>query len=472
MESAYQFFKFFISSPNDVGEERKISNQVINDVNKRCRDTLGVVINDVAWEDRGAGTPDYEESVQDEINEEIKKCHGFILILNKRYGTRASGQEKSNTEREVDLVLKMMEEGKRIMFLPYFKVDNETPLLDEQRVAVENLKEKLRNINLISVTYKTSEEFRNLLTHDLYSTLLRFRMSTTKVKALKVFWKLGAIDEGRSPQLAIIWSTVQRKYMREENPDKFWLRRLVPNVIFEDAKALEKVEKTLRLIGFRDYQSFSNTSIPHDIHNFNRVWICFPRNRPSEIQSNRYKNVSRFQFVGDGVNAIDIGQEFYLKWKDVNDPTNIRIVKSPLFKYLEEQRGLHPGGEWREELGNVIAKDFAVLARFSDERQTSTTETGSLKDYFITGLHGLGTWGAAWFLDRQYKFFKQMEGNVQIEDEPIQILLEVTYRNKEIYEVIPVSDMDQNYFEMQNDISIIRENITKLNFSITENSLL
>ena len=449
MLEVFQSFKVFISSPGDVPVERQIAEEVIRGVSHSCRDTLGIQVEVVKWEQLPPLTP--ESTIQDIIIERLSGCNGFILILNRRYGTVEPGQSKSNTEREIDVALRMLSEGGRTMFLSYFK---ELPPNDDrgsQEKKVRDLRAELTRRGVFYKSYKTPEEFRDRLTHDLYHTILKFQVSTAKRRLLNKFWQLGIAEGATHPQLALIYPPVDRHFMRREDPDRIWLKRLVPHIVFEDFKALQKVEKTLRLIGFRDFEFFSVAGAPPDIQDRNRLWICLPRNEPSQHQLALYKNRALFEFVRRQP-LID-GR---IRWHCPHDPTKSITVESPLGKYLSAQRGDAPGGEWQTHHGRVFAKDFAILARFSDKRERAPMSSGTLKDYFIAGIRGLGTWGAAWFIDRRYN---ALHGHMQTDDCDIQMLLEVTYKNERIHDVRDVSGEPESYFRDENSMRTVRARI-------------
>ena len=178
------------------------------------------------------------------------------------------------------------------------------------------------------------------------------------------------------------------------------------------------------------------------------MWVCLPRNPYAVKQLKLYQNVCNFQFTARRGKIAG-----YLQWRNGPDAESI-LVRSPLSKYLSLQRSDNPGGEWRVDLGRIVCKDYAILARFSDTRQRRSMVAGTLKDYFLAGIRGLGTWGAAWFLDRKYSTFSGVD-----EDEPIQLLLEVTYQNENIVEVRDVSAEPRSYFEQQNREASIRKMI-------------
>ena len=95
--------------------------------------------------------------------------------------------------------------------------------------------------------------------------------------------------------------------------------------------------------------------------------------------------------------------------------------------------------------------NVAVLARL----QRRSGQPGQpLWDYFFSGIRGVGTWGAAWFVDHE---FRQLQHFSRTDD--IQLLLEVTFRNGRIFQVTDVSGQPQEYFNREMDVAAIDENI-------------
>jgi len=454
MTQTYQTLKVFISSPGDVKGERDIAESVVRDVSDTCREALGISLEIARWEKLPPETPNLsEEQIQDIINRKVRECNVFILILYKRYGTVAAGQKKSNTEREVEIAVDMLLSKRQIMFLSYFRDLPENADLGLQEKKVRKLRRELDAKMIWFRPYATPDVFRELLTHDLYKTILNYRLSTSKHKALSAFWQFGMVDRDAHPRLAVVYPPVDREFMREENPDMFWCKRLVPHIVFEDFKALQKIEKSLRMIGFRDFKFYNTSNVPSDIREMNRLWVCIPRNSRARQQAALYAKVSRFKFEPRTRRS-----EAKLFWRSSDKSNTWRHIQSPLAKYLYEQRKSEPGGEWDGRKGKIVAKDFAIISRFSDVTHKGSMAEGTLKDYFLAGIRGLGTWGAAWFIDRRYDAFRQYENK---DDESIQFLLEVTYGDERIFNVRVVSDEPPSYFEEENSLRQIRKNISE-----------
>ncbi len=336
------------------------------------------------------------------------------------------------------------------MFLTYFRDLSPNEDVGPQRKSVENFRKILQEQGVWFKSYKSVPQFQEMLTHDLYRTIMRFRLSTKKHRALSKFWVFGTPDRPTYPNLAIIYPSMERAFMGPQDDPDVWLNRLEPNIVFEDHKALQKLEKTLRLLSVRDFRIYNSADLPSDIQFMNRLWICLPRNAHGLRQLDNYKDVSRFRIIPRKNRA-----DSYFLWKSSVPSGEPFIVHSPLAKYLRAQRSkLDISGNWRFEMDLIVAKDYAVLARFRDTHNTVAMNDHYLNDYFLSGIRGLGTWGAAWFVDRKYQIFENLD-----EKEDFQFLFEVEYRDGRIFDVKDVSDKPKKYFDEQNSTHIIRENI-------------
>lgn len=450
----YQTLKIFISSPSDVPKERKFVEKVIKDINDKCCDDLGLSLKIINWENMTPSTPNLsKEKIQDIINEKVRECNIFILILNRRYGTIKNGHKKSNTEREVEIALNRLLKDRKITFLSYFKRFHIGSHIGVQAKKVLEFRQRLEDQDVWFNVYKDLDEFKNKVTHDIYNTIIKFKVSSRKQKYLKKFWQFGIAEGDHDPKLAIIYPPVCRRLMRQENPDHIWFKRLMPNVVFEDLMAINKVQKTLRLVGFNYFKTYCIADIPNDIHRQNRVWICLPRSSAGQDVLMGYKDRSHFYF-----DISPRANERTLHWRKSLESNNYFKIKSPLKKYLSLQRKNKPGGDWSYEHSRIVAKDYAILARFNNDKRVHIERSPKLKDYFIAGIRGLGTWGAAWAVDRIYTdlFAKEID-----EDDEFQILLEIIYVNGRIKEAKDVSCKDEAYFKKEYNLKTIKKRINK-----------
>ena len=440
--------KTFISSPNDVKKEREILIKTINEINSKIQDSLQVTFESITWEKFAPETPP-DKTIQEKLNEEIPKCKFFILVLNKRYGTKEKEHEKGNTEREIDVAIELLKKEQKISILAYLKQLPDNKDKGVQELKMIKFRERLKKEGIWYKEYKSISDFEIKVTNDLYETILRYKFSSKKIAALRKFWKIGKPKKEGLPDIAIIYPAIARIHMGKANDESVWLNRLEPNIVFEDFKALQKVQKTLRLAGFDNYRIFNSNNIPTEVEFINRFWICLPRNSGGRKYSERYNKEKKFNFIMN-----DDKSNSYILWN--NDSGKTIKIFSPLSKYLEIQRSrFYIKGEWHDQLDNIIAKDYAVLSRFKENNEY---EDNILYDYFLAGIRGLGTWGAAWFIDRVSGFFNKNDNK-----DNLQILLEVEYQKGIIVGVKDVSEKPSSYFRSENNLSTIEKNIREYN---------
>ncbi|MEI2781282.1 MAG: DUF4062 domain-containing protein [Candidatus Competibacter sp.] len=449
MPDLYENYRIFISSPGDVAAERQFAEEVINRINRSCSEVLKISVSSQKWEHLPPESPHLpEEKLQDLINKEVEKSHFFVLILFKRYGRKEPGHLKSNTERELETILKRYETNPQIRILAYFRDIPHNPDPGDQETAVLELRNNLEKLGIRYRNYKLPEEFKEEFTHDMYNVVLRMRLSPFKKQALHRFFKMGESNRPTYPRIAILFPSVSRQFMYPQK-DKIWLKRLEPNIYFEDYKALHKIKKLLSFSGFHSYKTFLYTDQPSELDFMNRVWMCFPRSRTAIKYLDKVGETRRFHF--------DFRKEIAstLYWKQP-DGSNYAI-NSPLSLYLAEQRKkMQVTGEHSGDLRRILAKDYAVIARFPDIESANITDEGYLYDYFFAGIRGLGTWGAAWFLDRKSKTLISYP-----DQDSLQILLEVTYQDGNVTDVKDVSNKTEQYFQEQSNVEYIRKQITQ-----------
>lgn len=440
----YKQFKIFVSSPSDVNEEREIVDTIISQINDSVGDSLKINLKIEKWEKLPPETEN--ESIQERLNKKIEDCHFFILILFKKYGSIEKGYNISNTEREIDTIIEYLEKNRKKTILSYFKRLEPNSDRGEQEQRVIELRKKLATNNWFYYQFEDAADFERKLTHDLYRILLRMSHSSFKIEQLKKFWKIGKIDGQPVPKISIIYPPVPKSRMANDLTINLWQKRLLPFIFYEDHKALHKILKNLSMVGHQDYRVYSKFNLPTDFEQTNVIWICLPRLNQGLTELREQKNR-----VFDIKIPKSEQAEPYIEWK--RNDGKVIIIKSPLRKYLHKQRlDVDPTAEWGISLTNIVVKDYAIIARFNRITAQYNPGTENLKSFYIAGIHGLGTWGAAWYIDRKYGVFKddRLDGNIQF-------LVEVEYRNGRIYNVTNVSDKEQDYFDSENNLKMINK---------------
>lgn len=101
----YNVLRVFIASPGDLGEERQLFPSILEDVNRISAHGKGIHLEPLGWEDTlpGMGRP------QALINEDVKRCDLFVMLLWRRWGT-PSGEYSSGSEEEFELARKLHED--------------------------------------------------------------------------------------------------------------------------------------------------------------------------------------------------------------------------------------------------------------------------------------------------------------------------------------------------------------------------
>ncbi|MBR9910592.1 MAG: DUF4062 domain-containing protein [Gammaproteobacteria bacterium] len=114
----------FLASPGDLGEERRLANEAVEELNKQIAPHLGFNVVLKGWEDTlsGQGRP------QHIINKDLDVCELFIGMMWKKWGTPPStdGSFTSGFEEEYSRSIEKYEQEKTPEMAMYFKeVDQE-----------------------------------------------------------------------------------------------------------------------------------------------------------------------------------------------------------------------------------------------------------------------------------------------------------------------------------------------------------
>jgi hypothetical protein len=215
----------------------------------------------------------------------------------------------------------------------------------------------------------------------------------------------------------------------------------VPNVVFEDVKAIQRIEGSIRKIGIRAVKAITTAAPELDSTDYNRIWLCLPRNRIAQRRLACYQGRCCFELKKNHHGRFDI------LWKQPSGKL-VRVC-SPLAQYLRQRAPAGRNSPWRNEFANIVARDFAVISRF---KQTGGAGDRAVSkhpfwEYFIFGIRGLGTWGAGWFIYHKADLLADIVEEQG--DGDVQILLEVTYHHHHIISVVDVSRQTPKYFQEQ-----------------------
>jgi tetratricopeptide (TPR) repeat protein len=111
-----EVIKVFIASPGDLSEERNLFPQILENLNDIKAESINYQFKPVGWKDTlpGWGRP------QELINEEVRQCDIFVMLLWKRWGT-PSGEFSSGTEEEFQIAIERYKSTGTPHLLLYFR---------------------------------------------------------------------------------------------------------------------------------------------------------------------------------------------------------------------------------------------------------------------------------------------------------------------------------------------------------------
>lgn len=154
-------FKILIASPGDVGEERNVLPEIINEWNAVNTDNTKYILMPVKWETHSA--PLLGNRPQAIINEQlVKECDLLVGVFWTRIGTN-TGVSISGTAEEIEQFVSL---NKPVML--YF---SQTPV-DPDKIEIDqftilrNFKEKMR-LKGLTETYSSIPDFRQKFSRQL-----------------------------------------------------------------------------------------------------------------------------------------------------------------------------------------------------------------------------------------------------------------------------------------------------------------
>lgn len=175
MSRTLRDYLVFIATPSGLQEERAAFKEVLEAYNLADANHRGYSFTPVGWEITlgGTGRP------QALINQDIKQCDYFVLVLHDRWGTPpgvdgAGKDYSSGTEEEFNVALESLAAGQIKEIILFFKHVDEKKLSDpgEQLKAVLNFrKEREERKDFLFHTFDDEKPFENLLRRHLSSWL-------------------------------------------------------------------------------------------------------------------------------------------------------------------------------------------------------------------------------------------------------------------------------------------------------------
>jgi hypothetical protein len=445
----------FISSPEEAHYERKAAIEAIHAFDRVLIKRFGVSLRAVDWH---TFTPIAERSptrsFQDRILEDIRPESIFVGIFGKKYGSPQGPQKISGTHEEIRFAMKHRD---RIKIMQYFRNVPKKELEDsivEDLFRIKAVKKEFHENNFAYHDYRNHHAFAKRIASDLLDAVLELiqESEAQRRENLLEFFRLGRTAPDNSPGVRIVCPQIHKHESGFSQPDYDWQERLLPNVIYEDFRAIEKIRTALRDIGIRD-SVVQPPPLLVDGPEGNRIWLCIPRNTMAKRELEKLGNRVHFRMesVKGGRRAI--------YWTRGDQEL---IINSPLEKYLKLQRPAPTQDTqrmWNLEYGKMYGVDYAVLARFNvGTMDNRAHRSWPFFHYYFAGIRGLGTWGAGWYLDHHAEDLAKL--SIETSEDGVsdlQVLLEVEYADYHIINVKDVSGQSAYYFNERYSHDYVRE---------------
>ncbi|MCX6600910.1 MAG: DUF4062 domain-containing protein [bacterium] len=153
----------FVSSPDDVREERDCLEDVVRELNSTWSKSLGIRLELIRWETDGY--PGFGSDAQDVLNRELPDDYDIFLgIMWTRFGT-PTGRAGSGTEEEFNRAYRRYKEGEHdLKILFYFKnAPIEPDKVDAAQLAsVRRFRDGLGEMGSLYWIFNNRNEFEQL----------------------------------------------------------------------------------------------------------------------------------------------------------------------------------------------------------------------------------------------------------------------------------------------------------------------
>lgn len=426
----------FVSSPGDVAMERQAVSQVVDDMNKSVAPKLNITL-DVDKSEGFRPRANFREHVE----ARLRAADLFVMIFAHRYGEAASDPELGSGTREEFEIAKALrnEHGRPEIAVYFLDMPSDHPMVRDpgsQFAEVLAFKEELSH-QVFYQPYPSAElfalKFARHLTEwifDEWEKSVAQSQPTRRKKLLRGVFRLS----GDPPSATIIHPA-----RREQSGTN-----LLPWVAAEDFHAIRKITDCLHLAGCADVTTCTDTQYADFAEHYpsqNQIYLCAFLNSAA-LES--LKAQKRCSFRLESLDRRRSGRTII--WKGLSGEET--VVKSPLAAYLKAQGDGDPSAYKRGRMG----VDFAVLARYRDG-----DDRDAMCSMYAFGLRSLGTWGAAWFLERELT-----KTDIPADrGRTYEALLRVEYSGSTIARVTDVSNESQEFFTREMSQEFIRGQVER-----------
>ena len=162
MPKTETILKVFVASPSDVTEERRLLEEVIQELNIIWSDTLDIRLDLIRWETHSA--PGFGDDVQDVINKQISNSYDiFIGLMWTRFGTPTKRADSGTAEEFKRAYARHKQDPGSVEIMFYFKNTPISPsdIDPDQLRDVLEFKSHLGDLGGLYSQFDSTDEFQN-----------------------------------------------------------------------------------------------------------------------------------------------------------------------------------------------------------------------------------------------------------------------------------------------------------------------
>lgn len=164
MPKTITVLRIFVASPSDLGEERKLLEGVVQELNLTWTQQLGISLELIKWETHAF--PSAGTDPQDVINHQLPQDYDIlILMLWSRIGTPTPRSQSGTLEEFENAYERWSSEPRSVRMMVYFKTTPISPddIDPDQLRLLKEFRQSLGDRGILYSTFTGGEEFSQLL---------------------------------------------------------------------------------------------------------------------------------------------------------------------------------------------------------------------------------------------------------------------------------------------------------------------
>lgn len=385
MPKTITVLRIFVASPSDLGEERKLLEGVVQELNLTWPQQLGVALELIKWETHafpGAGT-----DPQDVINHQLTQDYDILLVmLWSRIGTPTPRSQSGTLEEFESAYGRWQTDPRLVRLMVYFKT---TPISpdeidpDQLRLLLE-FRKSLGDRGILYSTFTGAEEF---------CQLLRIHLSKQVQDFLKENNMAGI------SQTEPVAATAKSRALEEshnESPEDEGFLDLIETNLAASQKAtdiLKHIGEALEQLGAGTSQS---TLDMQSITGDDKAKFAAYKRIANRQAENMADFVARMQpeipILGDSLSkSLDAYERMIILLTDFGmSPENLAQLEGALSAASTLRSAMGPSKESTERLRSSIAGTPRITTQFNRAKRDILNLLDTLLTTYDRGLNLLG----------------------------------------------------------------------------------